>query len=246
MLWRDRAIVLSARRFGENALLLDALTLAHGRHGGLVRGGSSKRAQPFYQPGNRLELTWRARLDDQLGQYTAEPEALIAGRLLDDPPRLLCLSAAAALSGAALPERDPHPNLFHELVGLGERLLDDPAWPAAYVRFELALLTELGFGLDLRCCAVTGAQEDLVYVSPTSGRAVSRAGAGAYAPRLLPLPAFLRDPQATGDGAAVLDGLRLTGAFLQRHLFDATDRAAPPARERLLVHLTRRLQTSAS
>lgn len=240
MLWQDEGIVLGSRRFGESGLLLDLLTRSHGRHAGLVRGGAGRKSRPLFEVGNRLQVTWRARLDDQLGQYTAEPAMLVAGHLLDDPLRLLALGAACALLALALPERDPHPGLYDGLIGLEERLLEGAGWPEAYVRFELALLTELGFGLDLERCAVTGTSDGLAYVSPSTGRAVSAEGAGHYAPRLLPLPPFLAG-RGGADDRQVLDGLRLTGAFLQRHLLDATERAMPAARERLIARLSRRL-----
>jgi DNA repair protein RecO (recombination protein O) len=241
MYWQDEGVVLAVRRHGESSAVVTLMTRAHGRHAGLVRGGDGKRGRSLYQPGNRLEVAWRARLPDQLGQLSAEPLALLAARLLHDPERLAGLGAACALLDAGLPERDPHPNLYDALNDFLEVLLKDEQWPERYVRFELELLAELGFGLDLSICAVTGGTDDLTFVSPASGRAVSRQGAGTYAPRLLPLPGFLigRGP---ADDAALLEGLRLTGAFLRRHLFDATDRAVPPARERLLSRISRRLQ----
>jgi DNA repair protein RecO (recombination protein O) len=242
MFWQDEGVVLSARRHGESAAIVTLMTREHGRHAGLVRGGGGKRARSLYQPGNRLQITWRARLVDQLGQLSAEPLALLAARLLHDPDRLACLGAACALLDAGLPERDPHPSLYGALNDFLEVLVEDRQWLECYVRFELELLAELGFGLDLSACAVTGDTDGLVFVSPASGRAVSRRGAGTYAPRLLPLPGFLigREP---ADDAAILEGLRLTGAFLRRHLFDATERAVPAARERLLSRISRRLQT---
>jgi DNA repair protein RecO (recombination protein O) len=241
MYWQDEGVVLAVRRHGESAAVVTLMTRAHGRHAGLVRGGDGKRARSLYQPGNRLEVAWRARLPDQLGQLSAEPLAFLAAPLLHDPERLAGLDAACALLEAGLPERDPHPNLYRTLSDLLETLVRDEQWPERYVRFELELLAELGFGLDLSSCAVTGGTDDLVFVSPASGRAVSRRGAGTYASRLLPLPGFLigRGP---ADDAALLEGLRLTGAFLRRHLFDATDRAVPPARERLISRVSRRLQ----
>jgi DNA repair protein RecO (recombination protein O) len=241
MFWQDEAVVLSARRHGESAAIVTVMTREHGRHAGLVRGGGGKRARSLYQPGNRLQVTWRARLVDQLGQLSAEPLAFVAARLLHDPDRLAGLGAACALLDAGLPERDPHPNLYGALSDLLEVLVEDGRWLERYVRFELELLAELGFGLDLSACAVTGEPDDLAFVSPASGRAVSREGAGTYAPRLLPLPGFLTGG-GPADDAAILEGLCLTGAFLRRHLFDATERAMPAARERLLSRISRRLQ----
>lgn len=241
MYWQDEGVVLATRRHGENSAVVTLMTPAHGRHAGLVRGGGGKRARSLYQTGNRLQVSWRARLADQLGQFAAEPITMPAARLLHDPERLTALAAACALLEATLPERDPHPHLYGALNDFIEVLVKDEPWLEPYVRFEVTLLAELGFGLDLSACAVTGVSDDLAFVSPASGRAVSRPGAGEYAPRLLPLPAFLigRGP---ADEAAIVEGLRLTGAFLRRHLFDATDRAMPQARERLLARLARRLQ----
>jgi DNA repair protein RecO (recombination protein O) len=238
MQWQDEGVVLALRRHGESSAVVSLFTQAHGRHAGLVRGGAGRRARPIFEPGNRVLVTWRARLADQLGSFSAELRAAVAARLLDDPARLAALGAACALLEASLPERDPHPSLYHELSVLTDLLLEHEEWPERYVRFELALLAELGFGLDLRACAVTGQSSDLAYVSPRSGRAVSRQGAGAYAARLLPLPGFLLG-QEPPDAAQIQAGLRLTGAFLRRHLFDASERAMPGARERLLRQLAR-------
>ena len=246
MEWQDEGVLLVARRHGESALVATFLTPGHGRHAGLVRGGAGRRARPLYQTGNRLRLTWRARLPEHLGTFAAEPVRLYAADVLDDPARLAGLSAACALLDARLPERDPHPALYQVLVELLDAVAAGrwPDWAADYVRFELALLAELGFGLDLSACAATGSREDLAYVSPKSGRAVSRPAGAGYVDRLLPLPAFLTGAGAP-DGAQVLEGLRLTGYFLRRHLFGADDRPVPGARERLLSLLGRRAQTQA-
>jgi DNA repair protein RecO (recombination protein O) len=238
MLWQDEGVVLALRRHGESSAVVSLLTAGHGRHAGLVRGGAGRRARGLYEPGNRLSVTWRARLPEHLGSFTGEAQQAVAAALLDQPDRLAALGAACALLEAALPERDPHPALYRELNELIDVLMTQDAWPERYVRFELALLAEQGFGLDLAACAVTGEAGDLAYVSPRSGRAVGRAAAGAYAPRLLPLPAFLIGA-GPADAAQIEAGLRLTGAFLQRHLFDATERPLPHARERLLRRLAR-------
>jgi DNA repair protein RecO (recombination protein O) len=244
MWWQDEGVVLAARRHGESSAVVSVFTQGHGRHAGLVRGGAGRRARPVYEPGNRLRVVWRARLADQLGAFSAELQTTIAARLLDDPDRLAALGAACALLEASLPERDPHPLLYDQLSELIDALIEQQSWPERYVRFELALLAELGFGLDLQACAVTGQTTDLAYVSPRSGRAVSRQGAGRYADRLLPLPGFLlgREP---ADPAEIHAGLRLTGAFLRRHLFDASERAMPDARERLVRQLARSTPSSA-
>lgn len=237
MEWQDEGIVLASRAHGERDAILSALTFAHGRHAGLVRGGIGRRARPLLQPGNRLSLIWKARLTEHLGGYAAEPMQLLGARLLDEPFRLLGLSSATSLVEATLAEREPHPRLYAGLLKLLEVMLDDPAWPQTYVRFELLLLAELGFATDLEACAVTGVTAGLAFVSPRTGRAVSREGAGDLAPRLLPLPPFLTgELDASTDELAA--GLRLTGHFLRRHAFDPHDRPLPVARDRLMNHLT--------
>jgi DNA repair protein RecO (recombination protein O) len=238
MLWTDEGVVVAVRRHGESAAIVSVFTRDHGRYLGLARGGFGRRARPIYQQGNLVQVTWRARLAEQLGALNAELKAPLAASLLADPGRLAGLAAACALLELTLPERDPHPRLFAALGLWLEQLLADRRWLEGYVRFELDLLAELGFGLDLSRCAVTGASEDLIYVSPSSGRAVSRSGAGAYADRVLPLPPFLLG-QGAADPAQLIAGLRLTGTFLRRHLFDASDRALPEARDRLLARLAR-------
>jgi DNA repair protein RecO (recombination protein O) len=232
MEWQDEGVVLSARPHGETDAILSALTFEHGRHVGLVKGGVGRRARPLLQPGNRLELTWKARLTEHLGHYTAEPLQAFGNRLLDDPLRLAALASATALVDEGLAEREPHPRLYAGLLVLLEAMLAEPRWPETYVRFELVLLQELGFALDFERCAVTGHTDDLAFVSPRTGRAVSRGAAGDLAARLVPLPAFLMAdvPATFADVAA---GLRLSGHFLAKHLFAAADRPLPAARERL-------------
>jgi DNA repair protein RecO (recombination protein O) len=218
--------------------VLQAFTFAHGRHGGLVRGGASRTARSTFQEGNRLQLTWRARLEGQLGSFSAELLQPSAALIMEHPTRLAALRSACGLLEQALPDRDPHPDLYNLLCEFIDSLTTSGRWAERYVRFELALLAELGFGLDLTACAVTGVQEGLLFVSPKSGRAVSAAGAGDYADRLLPLPAFLlsdieADPEAIGEG------LRLTGRFLDRHLFAALHRPVPAVRQTLVDRLAR-------
>lgn len=238
MEWRDEGIVLAARRHGEASLVVSLLTPGHGRHAGLVRGGGSARAGGIYQPGNRVSAHWRARLEEHLGNFRCELVAGEAARLLDDPPRLAALASACALIEAGLPERAPHPALYQGTLALIEAL-PGPVWGRAYVGWEVALLAELGFGLDLGACAATGVTEGLAYVSPKSGRAVSLAAGAPWHDRLLPLPRFLVDPAVTAEGAEILAGLRLTGHFLEVHLFGASDRPLPAARGRLLERLRR-------
>jgi DNA repair protein RecO (recombination protein O) len=230
--WVDEGIVLAARRHGERDAIVQLLTFEHGRHAGLVHGGAGRAAAPLLQAGNRLECVWRARLAEHLGGWRLEPMRLFAGNLLDDAAKLAAVGSATALVEAAMPERDPHPRLYAALLTLLEHMQAGPDWAADYVRFELVLLAETGFALDLAACAVTGATADLAYVSPRTGRAVSRGGAGELAARLLPLPAFLTGAE-TSDAAAIADGLRLAGHFLRRQLLDPVDKPLPAPRERL-------------
>ena len=236
--WSDQGIVLSARPHGESGLIASLLTREHGRYAGFVPGGGSRRARPTWQPGNLLEVSWRARLSEQLGNYSAELREAYAARALDDASELAGLAAACAVVDAALPEREPHPAMFEGFVAfLGA--LGHAGWPAIYVRLELGLLQELGFGLDLEKCAVTGAAEDLAYVSPKTGRAVSRAAAGPYKEKLLELPAFLSTGGLPADDGELRQGLDLTGYFLERHVFWPQNKPLPPARSRFMEALLR-------
>ncbi|MBK5934842.1 DNA repair protein RecO [Rhodovulum imhoffii] len=240
MEWRENGMVLAVRPHGESAAIIEVFTASRGRHLGVVRGGAGRRIGPVLQPGASLDLAWRARLEDHLGTFAVEPLRNRAAEVMDDREALAALCAITALLSFALPERDPHPSLYLRSVGLVDWLGHRGEWPLAYLRWELALLEELGFGLDLTCCAVTGAREDLAFVSPKSGRAVSRTGAGAWASRLLPLPPCLmgQDLARTGEIAA---GLRTTGYFLENRLAPALgDRPLPPARARLVQLLSRR------
>ena len=235
--WRDEGILLSMRTHGETSAIIEVLTAAHGRHLGVVRGGASRKMAASLQPGTGLTLEWRARLDDHIGSFTVEPLRSRA-HLLSDRLALAGLMAVCALLHEALPEREPHPALWRKTLALMDRLGQE-GWTADYVRWELCLLEEIGFGLDLTACAVTGATEGLAYVSPKSGRAVTAKGAGDWADRLLPLPQGLE-----GEGPlspqAVLMGLRLTGFFLDRELRPVLhDRPLPEARARLLDLLAR-------
>ena len=235
MNWSEEGIVLTAREHGESAAILSLLTEAHGRHLGLVRGAKGPRARARYEPGNRVAASWRGRLDEHLGTYSCEVIESPAARWLDDPLRLDALAAATAMVDRVLPEREPHPALYR---GLGDLIagLGAADWGAGYVRWELLMLAELGFGLDLARCAATGTREDLTHVSPKTGRAVSRAAAAPYAERLLILPRFLGAGGAAND-EEVLAGLALTGHFLALHLFENS--AMPAQRQRLLDRLAR-------
>ncbi len=230
--WRDDAVVLAVRRLGEGGAVVSLLTRSHGRHSGLVRGAWSKANRGVLLPGNRVAAAWRARLAEQLGCFRCELVTAHAARAMDDPGRLAALAAACALSEAALPERQPHPAAFVALEALLEALAS-PAWPSVYVHWELALLRDLGFGLDLTACAATGLNDGLAFVSPRSGRAVSLSAGEPYRDKLLPLPHFLVEG-GEGDPGQIRDGLALTGYFLDRHVFGAHGLAMPAARSRLV------------
>lgn len=234
MEWTDRGIVLSARKHGEGSAVVSALTAGHGRHAGLVRG--AKRAGGTYEPGNLIAIRWRARLEDHLGNYSAELTHSFAAAILDDPLRLSALIAACALADAALAERETHAKIFESLAALLALLESgsDAEWRAAFVRFEIDLLRDLGFGLDLSRCAATGTPDDLAYVSPKTGRAVSRKAGAPYCAKLLPLPAFLVAEAKTASLEETVEGLRLTGYFLDRHVFAPHGHALPAARARLI------------
>lgn len=237
--WTDDGIVLAARKHGETSVIATLLTRAHGRHLGLVRGGAGKKARGLYLPGNRVTARWRARLAEHLGTFSCEMTSAFAATVLKDRLRLAALSAACAVAEASLPERQPHAAVFDALVALlGVLGGGDRQWPSAYVKWELGLLGEIGFGLDLSACAATGRNDQLAYVSPKSGRAVSLAAGEPYKGALLPLPGFLLREGAWGEPDEVAQGLKLTGYFLERNVFHPTDRSLPPARNRLAERLT--------
>ena len=232
MEWDDEAVVLSVRRHGEHGGIASLLTRSHGRHAGLIHGAQSKANRGIAQPGNHVRAWWKGRLAEQLGTLRLEVLHAHAGAALDDPARLAALSAACALAELALPERQPHPGAFAALEALLTALAAE-SWPSVYIHWEVALLRDLGFGLDLTVCAATGATEDLGYVSPRTGRAVARAAAGPWRDKLLILPRFLVEG-GEGDRQDIRDGLMLTGFFLDRHVLSAHDRPMPAARIRLV------------
>ncbi|MEO1138015.1 MAG: DNA repair protein RecO [Pseudomonadota bacterium] len=238
MEWRDEGILLSARRHGESAAIIDVFTPSKGRHAGIVRGGASRKMAPILQPGAQLDVTWKARLEDHLGTFMAEPVRSRAAASLGDRVALAGLNAVTALLLFCLPEREAHPRLYAKTEALLDLLGQDEVWSLAYLRWEVLLLEEMGFGLDLSTCAVMGAQaNDLSFVSPRSGRAVSRAGAGEWADKLLPLP-----PCLLGDGECtdsdILEGLAVTGYFLMNRLApEVGHKPLPEARARLLKRL---------
>ena len=238
--WSDEGIFLIAKPLGEANAVAEIFTLGHGRHLGLVRGGRSRRVRPLLQPGNLLRVTWRARLSEHLGGFNVELIEAHGACALDDAP---ALAAIGSLTGLArlLPERDPHPELYAATLRILRAFDDRRAWPTLLVRWELQLLGELGFGLELGECAATGTDADLVYVSPRSGRSVSRDAGKPYCDKLLKLPAFLLDRGAPASEADILAGLTLTGHFLERDVLEPHGLAMPQARERLIGLLARPL-----
>jgi DNA repair protein RecO (recombination protein O) len=238
MEWHDFGYVVAARRHGESAVIVDLLTREHGRHAGLVRGGQSPKTRAVLQPGNEIAAVWRGRLSEHLGTIACELVRPHAAGVLDDPDRLAALMAAAALVAAALPEREPYPDVFASFGKLLNAIDSAADWPARYVGWELDFLAALGFGLDLGCCAVTGGTTDLAYVSPRTGRAVSRAAGLPYHDKLLTLPDFLRGDVAA-DRSQIILGLRLTEHFLVHHVFVPQGLTLPAARLRLAERLGR-------
>jgi DNA repair protein RecO (recombination protein O) len=239
MEWRDQGILLRMRRHGEGSAIVDMFTAEHGRHAGVIRGGASRKMAPILQPGAQLDLLWRARLEDHLGSYQAELMRSRAGAALSGRLALAGLNAVTGLLAFCLPDREPHPDLYLRSERLLDLLGQDDIWPLAYLQWEMALLEELGFGLDLSCCAVSGAHDELIYISPKSGRAVSRASAGEWADRLLPLPAVMRGEGEAGT-AEILQGLSTTGFFLEHRLAPSLGNTPlPEARGRFLDVLTR-------
>ncbi|WP_431284767.1 DNA repair protein RecO [Humitalea sp. 24SJ18S-53] len=234
MAWEAPAIVLETRPHGESGAVVSVMTEELGRHAGLVMGGASRGQAALWQPGNLIEARWVGRTPDSLGALSGELVHAAAALAMDDPLALAILASVCAIAAEALPEREPHPVLFHDTVALVATLArDTEAAVADAVRWEVQLLAELGYGLDLTSCAVTGEAVDLPYVSPRTGRAVSEAGAGAFRDRLLPLPAFLRDDEAASTPADWVAGFRLTGHFLEKDVFGARNRPVPGARQRL-------------
>jgi DNA repair protein RecO (recombination protein O) len=242
--WNDEGIFLLAKPLGEASAVAELFTLGHGRHLGLVRGGRSRRMRPLLQPGNLLRVTWRARLSEHLGGFNLELTEAHAARVLDDPR---ALAAIGSLSGLIrlLPERDPHPELYAATLHVLGAFDDANLWPALLVRWELQLLQELGFGLDLSECAATGLDSELVYVSPRSGRAVSREAGQPYDRRLLKLPAFLQDDAAPAAEEDIVAGFALTGHFLERDVLAPHGLVLPQARDRLIALLARRTKIPA-
>ncbi|MDU8929529.1 DNA repair protein RecO [Alisedimentitalea sp. MJ-SS2] len=241
MEWRDHGILLALRRHGETSAIIEVFTEHHGRHAGVVRGGTSRKIAPVLQPGAQLDVTWRARLEDHIGTFQVEPIRSRAAQVMGSRLALAGLNAVAGLLSFCLPEREAHGRFYHRTEPLLDLLGEDEVWPLAYLRWEMALLDEMGFGVDLSECAVTGAREGLCYVSPKSGRAVSDAGAGEWADRLLPLPGVMLG-QGEAPDEEVAQGFETTGYFLRHKLAqELVHRPLPEARQRFVDLFTRRV-----
>jgi DNA repair protein RecO (recombination protein O) len=241
MEWRDEGLIIGVKKYGETSVILEVMTRGHGRHAGLVKGGRSKRMQPLLQPGNETMLVWRARLEDHLGLYVLEPTKLRAARLMASAAALQGINLLGALL-RLLAEREPHEALYEAACVIVEHLEDKDIAAVLFLRFELAVLAELGFGLDLEACAATGTTQDLVYVSPKSGRAVSAAAGAPYHDKMLPLPDFLR-PKAQNPSpslAEICAGFTLTEYFLRRNLFEPRGLPLPDSRGAFLAELQKR------
>lgn len=230
MEFSDDAYVLSARAHGDTGVVVELLTAGHGRRAAYVAGGASRRMKPFLQAGARVSVDFRSRTADQLGSARLEPVGQGPAALFDDPLALIGLNAAAAVAQGALPEREPHPGAFLAFEALMGAFVFPEIWPAVFTRFEAGLLDDLGFGLDLSKCGATGATDDLVWVSPRTGRAVSREAGAPYADKLLKLPPFMLGAQAGLVEGDVRAGLDLTGHFLEQFVFHPQNRPLPPAR----------------
>jgi DNA repair protein RecO (recombination protein O) len=246
MEWRDDGLIIGTRNHGESSVIVEAMTREHGRHLGLVRGGRSKRLRPLLQLGTEAELTWRARLGEHLGTFAVEPVTLRTAALMTSADALhaVCLIAALLRLGA---EREPHPELYEMARRIADSIDNVDILPVLIVRFELQVLAQMGFGLDLSRCAASGVTEDLVYVSPKSGRAVSKAAGEPYKSRLLPLPAFLRSSDADNppSPSSIREGFRLTGFFLARDLFSPRGESLPEARSAYLAQIEKRFSQAA-
>ena len=244
MQWTDEGIVIGVKRHGEASAILELMTHDHGRHLGLVRGGFGSRLKPVLQPGNTVNAAWRARLDEHLGNYAIEGLHLRAASFFAAPHAIYGVSHLAALM-RLLPERDPHKGLYYALDDILSHLNDAALAAPMVVRFELQLLAELGFGLDLERCAATGGVVDLGFVSPKSGRAVSRTAGEPWADKMLRLPAFLREQQAIPAGRDLADGFALTGYFLTRHALEPRGLALADERAHFIAALNRALPSVA-
>ena len=237
--WRDEGVLLAVRKHGEAAVIVEVFTEHHGKHAGVVRGGAGRRQGPILQPGGQFEVVWKARLEEHMGVFTVEPMRSRAAQVMADPLALAGLTSVVGLLNFALPERAQHGALYSASINLLDLICVTEAWPLAYLHWEMQLLEDLGFGLDLSCCAVSGTTEDLAYVSPKSGRAVAAHHAGRWKTQLLPLAPCMIG-QSVADNGEIAAGLRTTGHFLEKWLAPSLgDRALPLARQRLVERLFR-------
>lgn len=237
--WTDDAALLSTRPLAENSVIIEVFSQEHGRHAGVVRGGTSRKVAPLLQPGAQLSVTWKARLDEHLGSFTIEPIRSRAAAAMGDRLSLAGLNAVCGMLTMVLPEREAHAPLYDRTINLLDLLGQTDVWALAYLRWEQALLEEMGFGMDLSACAVRGVNEDLAFVSPRTGKAVSRDAAGKWADRLLLLPPVLA---GKGDASAdeIVKALATTGYFIEHRLIKSLgDRPLPAARARLLDAIAR-------
>ena len=237
--WRDEGVLLAVRKHGEAAVIVEVFTEHHGKHAGVVRGGAGRRQGPVLQPGGQFEVVWKARLEEHMGAFTVEPLRSRAAQVMADPLALAGLTSVVGLLNFALPERELHAALYGASINLLDLMCVTDAWPLAYLHWEMQLLEDLGFGLDLSCCAVSGTTEDLAYVSPKSGRAVAEHHAGRWKIQLLPLAPCMIG-QSVADNGEIAAGLRTTGHFLEKWLAPSLgDRGLPLARQRLVERLFR-------
>ena len=237
MEWTSEGVIVSVRKYGENSVIIDTLTPTHGRHLGVVRGGASRKMAATLQPGSQVKLEWRARLEEHLGNFRVE-QLESRSDMFDDRLRLAALSSICSIVTFSFPERMPVAELYNSTLNLMDTLNTGGDWKPLYALWELQVLEEMGFGLDLTSCAVTNVTQDLIYVSPKSGRAVSRKAAGEWMERLLPLPSFLRNKFETANNEDILNSLKTTGHFLSSWLATSLgERKLPEARNRLISRL---------
>jgi DNA repair protein RecO (recombination protein O) len=237
--WRDEGALIRVRKHGESSAIIEVFTPSRGLTAGIVRGGTSRKIAPTLQPGAQLDVTWKARLEDHLGSFTVEPIRSRTAQVMQDRLALAGLNAVTGLLSFLLPDREAHAQLYARTIQLLDLLGQNDVWPLAYLQWEVALLDEMGFGMDLSACAVSGLNDDLFYVSPRTGRAVSRLAAGEWADRLLPLPHVLLG-KGDADLNEIVLALRTTGHFLNNHLAKSLGNLPiPEARQRLIDAMKR-------
>lgn len=240
MHWTDTAIILSAQKFSENSSIVTAFCSEHGISKGLVKGIQGKKNRGIFHPGNYVNISWRGRLAEHLGMFTAELNQSIAALILTDKQRLAALSTICALLEETLPEKEPHPDIFEQTLHVIQSIKEDLNWLPNYILLELNLLSELGFGLDLTACAATGSTKNLIYVSPKSGCAVSEQAGLPYKNKLLTLPNFIKNNHFEQiNGAEIKNGLELSAYFLNKYIFEPHNKIMPPSRARLVELVTK-------